>query len=415
MSAAVTTSAHTTSAHDAAERRTAARALLLTPVLTVDRQPETMRLVRRHGPALRSVFSTQLGYTLVVESTFARLLKTAPEPGFPARPARRADGQPFTARSYVHLSLVAAALLAPSSGEQVLLSALIEQVRADAAGLGLDIPDTLNERRSLVAALDLLVRWGVLAETDGSAAGWAERQDEALLTVHRPLLPYLLTGPLPPEADAARLLAPVADDQPRRRLRRLLAEHPVVPRSALDDETADVLSRERRELARQLDDSFGLVVETRAEGVLAHDPDASLSDLTFPGTGTLRQAALLLVEHLAVDHLPDPDARDVTGAHPPSVLVPWPVVEATVAALLARYGRGWQQRLRDDPVALRDEVLELLSALSLVSVTADGVLVHAVAARYRTEVTHHRAAPPEPAPEPPEEPGLFDLGQDGDP
>jgi hypothetical protein len=88
------TAAVTTSAHDAAERRLAARALLLTPVLTTDRHPDTMRLVRRHGPALRAMFATQLGYTLVVESTFARLLKAPPEPAFPARPARRADRQP---------------------------------------------------------------------------------------------------------------------------------------------------------------------------------------------------------------------------------------------------------------------------------------------------------------------------------
>lgn len=402
----------TTSGHDAAERRTAARALLLTPVLTVDRQPELMRLVRRHAPALRAGFATQLGYALVVESTFARLLKTAPEPGFPARPARRADGQPFTSRSYVHLCLVSAALLSPASGEQVLVSALIEQVRADAAGLGIEIPDTLPERRSLVAALDLLVRWGVLAETDGSTTGWAERQDEALLTVHRPLLPYLLTGPLTPGADVAALLAPTADDQPRRRLRRLLAEHPVVPRALLDEETADVLSRDRRELARQLDDAFGLVLETRAEGVLAHDPEASLSDLTFPGTGTLRQAALLLVEHLVIDHLPDPDARDATGAHPASVLVPWADVDATLAMLLTRYGKGWQRQLREDPAELRAQVLELLASLSLVGTTEDGVLVHAVAARYRTEVTHHRAAPATTPPPPPEEPGLFDIEGD---
>ena len=403
------TSAVTTSAHDAAERRIAARALLQTPVLTAEQQPETMRLVRRHAPALRAMFATQLGYPLVVESTFARLLKTPPEPGFPARPARRADRQPFTTRSYLHLCLVGAALLAPSSGEQVLLSSLIEQVRADAAGLGLDIPDTLVERRSLTAALDLLVRWGVLAETDGSTAGWAERHDEALLTVHRPLLPYLLTGPLPPGSDAATLLASPDDDQPRRRLRRLLVEHPVVPRSALDPETADVLSRERREITRQLDEHFGLVLETRAEGVLAHDPDASLSDLTFPGTGTLRQAALLLLEHLTLEHMPDPDLRDATGAHPPVVDVPWSAVDAALAELLDRYGRGWERRLRESPATLRDEALDLLASLSLVSRTEDGVQVHAAAARYRVEVTHHRAGPRPAAPRLPEEPGLFDL------
>lgn len=403
------TSAVTTSAHDASERRVAARALLLTPVLTTAQHPETMRLVRRHGPALRAMFAAQLGYTLVVETTFARLLKTPPEPGFPARPARRADRQPFGTRSYVHLCLVGAALLAPSSGEQVLLSSLIEQVRADAAGLGLEIPDTLIERRSLVAALDLLVRWGVLAETDGTTTGWAERQDEALLSVHRPLLPYLLTGPLSPGADAAALLAPSDDGQPRRRLRRLLAEHPVVPRAALDADLADVLSRERRAVGEQLDEHFGLVLEARAEGVLAHDPDATLSDLTFPGTGTVRQAALLLVEQLVLDHMPDPDVRDATGAHPPDVPVSWAAVEEALAALLARYGRGWERRLREDPRALQAEVLDLLSSLSLVSVADDGVRVHAVAARYQAEVTHHRAEPRPTEPAPPAEPGLFDL------
>ncbi|MPQ96457.1 TIGR02678 family protein [Modestobacter sp. I12A-02628] len=405
-------SAVTTSDHDAAERRTAARALLATPVLTTARHPETMRLVRRHATGLRVLFATQLGYQLVVESTFARLLKTPPAPGFPAAPARRADRTPFTTRSYVHLCLVGAALLAPSSGEQVLLSSLIEQVRADAAGLGLDIPDTLAERRSLVAALDLLVRWGVLTETDGSTSNWAERKDEALLTVHRPLLPHLLTGPLPAQLDAPTLLAGTADDPPRRRLRRVLAEHPVVPRETLDPETADVLSRERRELARQLDEAFGLVLETRAEGVLAHDPEASLSDLTFPGTGTVPQAALLLVEHLVIEHLPDPDARDATGAHPASVAVPWAAVDAGLAHLLARYGRGWERRLREDPPALRAAVLDLLTSLSLTSVTGDGVLLHAVAARYRTEVTHHRAAA-RPEPPPVDEPGLFDLDPEG--
>ena len=397
----------TTSGHDAAERRTAARALLLTPVLTTAQHPETMRLVRRHAPALRSMFGAQLGYTLVVESTFARLLKTAPDHGMPVRPARRADGTPFTTRGYVHLCLVTAALLAPTAGEQVLLSNLVEQVRADAAGLGIDIPDTLPERRSLVAALDLLVRWGVIAETDGTAAGWAERQDEALLTVHRPLLPYLLVGPLPTGADARSMIDAVPDPQPRRRLRRMLAEHPVVLRSELDAETADVLSRERTVLAGQLDEAFGLVLETRAEGVLAHDPEASLSDVTFPGTGTVRQAALLLVEQLVIEHLPDPDAKAATGAHPPSVLVPWTAVDTLLATLLTHYGKGWRAQLRDDPTRLRDEVLDLLTSLSLTTPTTDGVLVHAVAARYRTEVTYHRAAP---KPSPPEEPGLFDLG-----
>ncbi len=127
---------------DAGERRIAARHLLLSPILTAARQPAELDLVRRHATALKSMFASQLGYALIVESSFARLVKAPLAASAPVRPARRTtDDSPFTPATYVHLSLVCAALLAPGVGEQILISALVDQIRADAAEQAITITD----------------------------------------------------------------------------------------------------------------------------------------------------------------------------------------------------------------------------------------------------------------------------------
>ncbi|HEY0718360.1 MAG TPA: DUF2398 family protein, partial [Streptosporangiaceae bacterium] len=119
---------------DAGERRIAARHLLSSPILTAARQPAELDLVRRHAPALKSMFAGQLGYALIVESGFARLVKAPLAVAAPVRPARRTtDDSPFSPGTYVHLALICAALLAPGAGEQILISSLVDQIRADAA------------------------------------------------------------------------------------------------------------------------------------------------------------------------------------------------------------------------------------------------------------------------------------------
>ena len=167
---------------DAGERRIAARHLLASPMLTAARQPAELDLVRRHAAALKSMFASQLGYVLIVESRFARLVKAPLPASAPVRPARRAtDDSPFMAATYVHLALTCAALLAPGVGEQILISALVDQIRADAAQQSITITDGISDRRQLVTALRLLVAWGAVSETDGSLTAWSERpEDEAL-------------------------------------------------------------------------------------------------------------------------------------------------------------------------------------------------------------------------------------------
>jgi hypothetical protein len=93
----MTSPATGTASQTSRERREAARALLTHPLLAGD-HAEDLALVRLHAAALRSMFKSTLDYHLVVESTFARLVKGPVSSDGPARPARRADGTAFSAR-----------------------------------------------------------------------------------------------------------------------------------------------------------------------------------------------------------------------------------------------------------------------------------------------------------------------------
>ena len=67
-----------------------------------------------------------------------------------------------------------------------------------------------------------------------------------------------------------------------------------------------------RSVAAEVAELTGLVVERRAEGVALLDVSGRFSDLRFPGTGTIAQAALLLINRMA-DRVLDVDAA--TTAH----------------------------------------------------------------------------------------------------
>lgn len=374
-----------TSGLDAGERRLAARSLLASPILTATRQPAELDLIRRHATALKSVFAGQLGYALIVESGFARLVKAPLSASAPVRPARRmSDNSPFTPATYVHLALACGALLAPGVGEQVLISALVDQIRADAAEQAITVTDSISDRRQLVRALRLLESWGVVAETDGSLSAWGERaEDEALLSINRSLLIHLLPSPLHHFETAEDTWSRLAPEPPRRRLRQRLVENPALFRAELPEDELDVLSRERHELARQLDENFGLVLEVRAEGVLAYDPSGTLTDLEFPGVGRVKQAALLLLDELAAALAPSGESLVLIDEQPwPGILASWPQVENALAGLAIRYPRVWQ----DDPDALRTEVVDLLAALRLARGFDQGLAIFPFAARYQPQV-----------------------------
>lgn len=383
----------------ARERTDAARALLANPILTAAEHFEELALVRKHLPALRNTFAVDLGYTLVVESTFARLTKTPVSADAPARPGRRAgDGREFTPTIYRILALLCGALLSPHTGEQILISALIEQVRADAANEKLPFSDSLDERRALVTAITQLITWGVLTETEGTAAAWSERREEVLLTVNRTLLPQLLARRMGNAERPADLLVDDAPPEPRKSLRRKLVENPLVRREDLTDAERDVLSRERRELERVLDDHYGLKLEVRLEGALAYDPDSlsGASDLTFPGRGTVPWATLLLLEELrdrlepvAGQSVTMPDGQAVAGAY-----ASLEIVTEVMGELTNRYGKAWGAADAADLPRLTSKVLAFAEQLSLVRrVPASMGAPHAGAAH--TDATGRTAAPDE--------------------
>jgi len=380
---------------DAGERRIAARHLLSSPILTAAGQPAELDLVRRHAPALKSMFASQLGYTLIVESSFARLVKAPLPASAPARPARRTtDDSPFTAATYVQLALACGALLAPGVGEQILISALVDQVRADAAEQSITITDGISDRRQLVTALRLLVAWGVVAETDGSLAAWGERrEDEALLSINRSLLIHLLPSPLHQFATAEDTWSQGSPEPPRRRLRQRLVENPALFRAELPDDELDVLSRERNELARHLDENFGLVLEVRAEGALAYDPSGALTDLDFPGSGSAKQAALLLLDELTTALQSSAESAVlVDGIRLPGTLAPWPQVDEVLSGLVARYRAVWKGAYGESLDTLRRDVVDLLEALHLARSVPEGLAIFPFAARYQPQVRTQEVA-----------------------
>ncbi|WP_326726378.1 TIGR02678 family protein [Streptomyces phaeochromogenes] len=380
--------AGSTAQHEAAERRLAARTLLACPVLTSQRQPDELAVVRRHSAALRSAFAKLLGYHLIVETSFARLVKTPPSPDSPLRPVQRGDSPPFTPQTYALFSLACAALLTPGTGEWLLISSLVEQVRADTASAGIELRDTPSENRRLVQAVGLLIDWGVLTETDGSLSAWSERREEGVLQIHRPLLPHVLPRPLRNVTSLADLTAqlPSGASEPRRSLRRRLVENPLVKREELPEDERDVLSRERSELTRLLEEHFGLTLEVRAEGALAYDTEGTLSDVAYPGPGTVRQAALLLTD--ALTDLARPAAgHHVPGAAAdvPGLLTPWDTVRSELDGLASRYARAWAGAYIADPARLQKEVVALLESMSLARSLPEGLVLHPAAARYRPE------------------------------
>ena len=88
---------------------------------------------------------------------------------------------------------------------------MVDQIRADATEQSITVTDGISDRWQLVTALKLLATWRVVTETDGTLTGWGERpEDEALLSINRPLLIHLLPSPLHHFGNGGRDLVPAS-------------------------------------------------------------------------------------------------------------------------------------------------------------------------------------------------------------
>lgn len=371
-----------------AEGRTRAlRALLMKPVLRAQTDPDLFRLARRHADALRDWFERETGWQLVVESQTVRLLSAYVPQGPTAvaiaqrHPARARKGDPgFTRRRYVLLCLSLAVL--ERSDPQVALGRLAEEVVLAARQPGLEgVEFTLSsreERSDLVAAIRLLLNYGVLARVAGDEDAYIASGGDALYDVDRRVLATMLStehgpgllgaalGPEPTIEDIESALhAPppaYTEDETNRRLRmavtrRLLCD-PVVYYDELPEaERGYLLSGQRVSVTRRIAEATGLVAELRAEGLAMVDPDDQLTDMRMPEQGTDGHATLLLAEHLAV-----------TGTTEVGAL------RRQVKALAKEHASYWRKTTREPGAenAVVAEVLDRLAGLGLVRVEGSG-------------------------------------------
>jgi uncharacterized protein (TIGR02678 family) len=356
----------------AAEEREAARLLLRHSLITAaGPQAEGFRLVRRHAEHLRSLFSQHLGYRLTVESTFARLVK----PGLGRNSGRRlvrSTGAAFTPRGYTYLTLALSVLV--TSADQMLLSQLVAGIRTAAVDAGIELgePDRQSERRTIAAALRQLVEWGVLSEVDGSVLAYVDdRENDALLWIDREIARAVIAGPIRASQTPSDLVARASDagpGGPRHAVRRRLVENPVVHLDDLTPAERGWLRNQQRREQRIFADQFGLDMEIRAEGALLVDPAEAMSDVAFPGTGTVSQAALLVAARLVARLRPDDAGHPATGARLViGVPVPDAVLDVVLMQVTEEYAGpcGWARRYVDEPAALRRDVCELLVAMGL--------------------------------------------------
>lgn len=455
-----------------ADYQKAVRLVLRHPLVTSG-YPDKAALatVRRWADQLRTDLMEALGYRLVTTADTARLQR-AQDGLDTTRPALTRAGRPFDRRRYAYLVLTLAAL--GRHGAQVALGELADAVAADAVridGLGLDTARK-PDRDAFVDAVTWLTERGALTLADGSAAAWAgdpERAEalydidrEILLAVHHPtrVLQHLTSVTSLLDSSGALGLSAGRAAQRRdqaRRARRLVLENPV---AYYADADAELLGQLRAPaLAEDLERLTGLTVERRAEGVALVDTSGRLSDLRFPGGGTVAQAALLLAARIsaavqrsgrhALELLPAPTAaerlaaraRRIDGALPSRGTVAElteltelaepdeePAYETVVDAdhepgetrypfvtdswlrgrlkeIIGEYGAGFAADLRGDPDRLLDQALDLLGAMSLIVRVDGGALALPLLARYRGVTARVKTRT---APQPPAQTTLFD-------
>ncbi|WP_228001301.1 TIGR02678 family protein [Nocardia australiensis] len=433
----------------------AARVILANHLVTRDYPDRiALPLIRRWATELREDLAELFGYRLEVTETTARVFPVIDRLD-PGKPARTVSDRVFDRRRYAYLALALAAL--GRAGDQITLSELADQVAAYTGRIdGLELaPDRAADRDGFVDAVGWLAARGALTLADGDAGGWAADPDagEALYDIDRPVVFALFRPPralqhlhsvagLLTENAMAHPAGPARTSDNARRVRRTLVERPVVYAEDLDAAERPLLGQDR--IVADVELFTGLRAERRAEGVALIDTSGRLSDVRFPGTGTLAQVALLLVGEIAdrvldIDHpLPqrtggaDPAAalaRQLDDAIPESTVftpladlpstdlpatdddstpdtsesetgeapeVTYPFIDSswvreTVQALTDRYGLTFAAQWQADVPGLTAEVVALLERLRLTHVVDDGLIILPALARYRGAVVTVRA------------------------
>jgi len=300
------------SALDLDEYQQAARQVLRHPLITASYPDRTtLALVRKWASQLRVDLAETLGYTLVTSGDTIRLRRVQ-DTLDATHPAYTRARKPFYRRRYAYLVLVLSVL--GRAGTQIALSELADAVAAEAGrvdGLGMDT-ERKPDRDAFVDAVAWLETRGALRIADGSAVDWVNDPEraEALYDIDREITGavYAPSRVLQHLNSVTDLLGDAASAGPAqginaerrrtgRRARRLALEQPVVYYADVDEGLRGQLRAPA--LAEDLERLTGLPLERRAEGVALINTGGRLTDVTFPGTGTVAQAALLLCARIA--------------------------------------------------------------------------------------------------------------------
>lgn len=388
----------------ATERADAVRTLLGRPVLDAAADPDAFRLVARHRPWLEVWFDTTCGWPLAVDPAggFARLAKRSDHPDG-TRPARRARGsnQPFDRRRYELLCLVAAELTSHPVTTVGLLAQAITSHTSGEDGTTFDTT-VQRERAAFVDALKLLRGWGAVSFSGGDVDVFvANESGNAMVTADTARLHRLLACPTGPskvtvttteEAVTALMREPryadvdhdvATDGEGRRRwvrhslARRLLDDPALYYDDLTDEQGAYLASPTGRRWLRERTRDAGFVLEERAEGMLAVDPEQLATDVVFPApNSTVKQVALILAGRLVAEDGTTRRLRAVERSE----------LESAVGELFERHP-AWAREYRDEGgiSRLTAEAVTLLHALELVRIDDDIVEARPALARYRPE------------------------------
>jgi uncharacterized protein (TIGR02678 family) len=454
-----------------AEYQKAARLALRHPLITSSYPDSSaLPLVRKWARQLRTDFGEVLGYTLLSSGDTIRL-RRAQDTLDGTRPAVTRARRPFDRRRYAYLVLALSAL--GRSGTQIALSELADAVAADAAridGVGMDT-GRKPDRDGFVDAVTWLEARGALRVADGSAAEWVNDPEraEALYDIDREVVGaiYAPSRVLQHLSSVTELLdgrargtAPAQGREARRRgnarqARRIVLEHPVIYYADVDAELRGQLRS--ASLAEDVERLTGLALERRAEGVALISAGQRFTDVAFPSTGTVAQAALLLCARIAgylrhhsarIERLPAataaerlaeaarridtalPDRGRVAGLLGGQALlaeeagrpeagdagaaagtdsgsaeqddaadVAYPFLSdawlrTELRKLVDDFGAGMAEKQAADPGRLLAEAVALLASAGLVARMDGGVLVLPLLARYRSVTAQIKNPPP---------------------
>lgn len=286
-------------------RRACAHALLNRPWITKNEDPELFYWIKDQYTELRDWFSEYTGFPLHLTRTMAKLDKSP----LIAQPWMGFDSF-REARDYTFFTYALWFLESKSELDQFVLTDIVEQVSEQMASASAAVDwENYQHRLSMVRALKLLRKLGVLVHIDGDETEWAHSGQKNVLYECQPTARYVLrhfpkpTGQYNDLDDFQELLAysDTAEGELRKRrhrvFRRLLLEPAVSDRDWHPDDLYYVITQ-RRTIIDNLQFMFGLEGSRYREGLYFFYPDLSGECDLFPTAAGVSDLALLFAGEL---------------------------------------------------------------------------------------------------------------------